>query len=75
MGFLDGSYPELNQSITISTAEVAEEEQMKCKQVLASGDNRSNLSVGNFVDEVLGLVVGLDTAREMCNTIADSFSQ
>lgn len=78
MGFIDGGYP-MPQEYTISNAEGASEAQ-KVKNTDYVQWKRSDRLLrgwitGTLSEEVLGLVVGLETSADVWSALVESFAQ
>ncbi|KAK2990485.1 hypothetical protein RJ640_011652 [Escallonia rubra] len=78
IGFLDGDYPMPSKYITASGAEVAGDKPMENPDFKAWKRSDRLLRgwiTGTLSEEVLGLVVGLETSSEVWAALVDSFAQ
>ncbi|KAK2975601.1 hypothetical protein RJ640_010678 [Escallonia rubra] len=78
MGFLDGTYEKPDEYITSSTAGAAGEKILTESPQFCAWRKSDRLLrgwiIGTLSEEVLGLVVGLDTSAEVWNTLIDSYA-
>ncbi|KAF8390395.1 hypothetical protein HHK36_024921 [Tetracentron sinense] len=79
MGFIDGEYPIPDRQITIPDTEVVDGKNVTINPAYNLWRRSDRLLrgwiTGTLSEEVLGMVVGLETASEVWNTLSNSFAQ
>ncbi|KAF8391295.1 hypothetical protein HHK36_023597 [Tetracentron sinense] len=79
MGFIDGEYPIPDCQITIPDTEVVDGKNVTVNPTYNLWRRSDRLLrgwiTGTLSEEVLGMVVGLETASEVWNTLLNSFAQ